>query len=250
MSDALADPDPLDLWLCATGQALLRAQSLRAAIGLERVFGEVAVQVGTFGPPQQFLRHTRLRHHALLAESGAVGDVQCHAEQLALAERSVDLLLLPHTLEFVFDPLMVLREALRVLSGGGHLWIAGMQPWSGWNGYGLLQPRAKMPHQTQVISSRRVMRWLDVLGFTIARVEQFRAESSHLAQSNPLREAFAGLYQIVAVKQTHVLTPIRARRRLVARHGLGSLVSPTTSALTHAGANAKPLVRATTKELA
>src|SRR5690606_4575216 len=51
---------------------------------------------------------------------------------LPLASQSVDLLVLPHTLEYADDPHAVLREAERVLIHEGRLIIAGFNPWSLW----------------------------------------------------------------------------------------------------------------------
>lgn len=234
MLHALDSADPLQQWLHGVGHPLMRAHTARASLLLERVFGEVAVQVGSFGPVDGLLRHARLPTRVLIAEAGADGDLQCHAEELALAERSVDLVLLPHTLEFAFDPFKVVREIERVLKGSGHVWISGMQPWSSYNGFGIYSPRQPLPLQRHVLTANRVAQWLMSLGMVIERVDIFSPSSKNILQPGPLREPLAGLYQLLAVKQERALTPMRGyRRRLLAPQGLGSLVSPSPSNVTH-----------------
>src|SRR3546814_17811306 len=52
-------------------------------------------------------------------------------EHLPLPARSVDALILPHTLEFSSSPHTVLRETARVLNDRGRLFVLGYSPW-GW----------------------------------------------------------------------------------------------------------------------
>ena len=214
--------DQVESWLLSPlGQSLLRAHEARAAQLLERVFGDVAVQVGSFGPAQSFLRHARLPHRALLAEAGGVGDLQCHAEVLALADRSVDLLLLPHTLEFTDDPLSVLREAERVLNLGGYLWLAGMNPWGYHHVRAQFNRAARLPEQRQVLREGVVKHWLAVLGLSLVRVERFGTEDTVWSRLKPV----SGLYQMLVVKKSHALTPIRPRGHRLPT-ALGSLATP------------------------
>jgi SAM-dependent methyltransferase len=217
--------DPTNLverWLCAPkGRALLQAHQRQSVVMLERVFGDVAIQVGTFGPTDWFLRHARLPHRVLMAEAGGLGDLQCHAEVLALSDRSVDLLLLPHTLEFADDPLSVLREAERVLNLGGHLWLAGMDPWGLFYWGSKLHWHAPLPEQRQVLSLFELKRWLNVLGLTVVRVQRFGLDGTGYRWLNPR----ASFYQLLVVKKVHSLTPIRPRRHRM-QSALGSLAAP------------------------
>src|SRR5437867_12321970 len=75
---------------------------------VDDVFGFRAVQVGL--PEVDFLRQNRINYHLTIAlEPGAAlaGDPL----QMPLASQSVDLVVLPHVLEFHANPHEVLREA-------------------------------------------------------------------------------------------------------------------------------------------
>lgn len=95
----------------------------------------------------------------------------CEPEQLPFDSDSLDLLVLPHTLETARDQHMVLREAHRVLMPEGRLVIAGFNPWSLW---GL---RDRLPWVSQwfpeggegELSPSRIKDWLRLLSFEIDR---------------------------------------------------------------------------------
>ena len=53
-------------------------------------------------------------------------------EELPFATHSIDLVVMPHILEFAEDPHQVLREVERVLVPEGHVVITGFNPASLW----------------------------------------------------------------------------------------------------------------------
>ena len=55
---------------------------------------------------------------------------RCH--ELPIATQSIDLVVLPHVLEFADEPHQILREVDRVLMPEGRLVIVGFNPWSLW----------------------------------------------------------------------------------------------------------------------
>ncbi len=102
------------------------------------VFGYRAVQYGL--PEFNYLAANRMPFKAyagpkMLSKAQHVGwqaSVISLPEQLPFDSDSLDLLVLPHTLEMASDQHMVLREAQRVLMPEGRLVIAGFNPWSLW----------------------------------------------------------------------------------------------------------------------
>lgn len=88
---------------------------------------------------------------------------------------SLDLVVLPHTLEFSADPHATLREVERVLVPEGQVVICGFNPASLW---GLRQRRAQLyrrmglgelylPGGGEFIGYRRIRDWLRLLGFEV-----------------------------------------------------------------------------------
>ncbi len=102
---------------------------------------------------------------ALLTDSAA----------LPFPENSLDLVLLPHTLELSSDPHATLREVERVLVPEGRVVISGLNPASLW---GLRQRRAHfyrrlgygelfLPEAGEFIGYWRLRDWLRLLGFEV-----------------------------------------------------------------------------------
>src|SRR5438477_783219 len=130
---------------------------------VEDVFGFRAVQIGL--PEVDFLRQNRIPFRFSLAlEPGAA--LAADALQLPLASQSVDLVVLPHVLEFHHNPHDVLREAERVLMPEGHVVISGFNTFSLWRLRQLFTGRdAHSPWDARFIGLLRLRDWLRVLGF-------------------------------------------------------------------------------------
>jgi SAM-dependent methyltransferase len=93
-------------------------------------------------------------------------------EELPFASQSIDLVVMPHILEFADEPHQVLREVDRVLVPEGHLVITGFNPASLW---GLRQAMARfgaspyLPRAGQFLSLPRIKDWLKLLSFEVNR---------------------------------------------------------------------------------
>src|SRR5260221_12281358 len=117
---------------------------------VEDVFGFRAAQVGM--PETDFLRQNRIQFRFTLAlEPGAA--LAADPLQLPLAAQSIDLLALPHVLEYHLHPLEVLREAERGLMPEGQLVISGFNTASLWR----LRP-AVTRHRPATLSETRSIR--------------------------------------------------------------------------------------------
>ena len=132
---------------------------------VEDVFGFNALQVGL--PEIDFLHANRMPHR-LHAGRAAACDVRAEPSQLPFASQSVDLVLLPHVLEFSAQPHEILREAERVLMPEGHIVISGFNPMSLW---GLKRTvsrrRPQHPWCGDFIGLLRLRDWLKLLGFEL-----------------------------------------------------------------------------------
>lgn len=149
-----------------------------------------------------------------------------HNDLLPIASDSLDVILLPHTLEFVTRPHEVLREAERTLIPEGHLLILGFNPWSL---YGLRRLFSGWHNQSpwcgHFYSTLRLKDWLALLGFDTVLVRHyfFRPPLQNdgimrrLSFLERLGERFwsmlGGGYLLVAKKRVATLTPIKPRWR-------------------------------------
>jgi SAM-dependent methyltransferase len=92
--------------------------------------------------------------------------------ELPFATQSLDLVVLPHVLEFASEPHQVLREVERVLIPEGQLIICGFNPASLWGARqaaGRLSGKHFLPQDSEFISVPRLKDWLKLLNMEVNR---------------------------------------------------------------------------------
>lgn len=130
---------------------------------LADIFGFNAVQVGF--PQIDTLRANRMPFHLRCCDR-AGGDVRADPHHLPFATNSIDLLVLPHILEFDANPHQILREVDRVLVPEGSVVVAGFNPFSQWGmRRALAGKRGLPPWQGRYLSVPRLRDWFALLGF-------------------------------------------------------------------------------------
>ena len=153
------------------------------------LFGFHALQLGL--PWLDGLRSNRMPHRWVAlgeaegqsflsgVEQVPAPDLLAEPVALPFAEASIDLVLMPHTLELSQDPHAALREVQRVLVPEGRVVITGLNPWSLW---GLRQRRSRLyqslgaggqpylPEAGEFISPGRLRDWLQLLDFELESV--------------------------------------------------------------------------------
>lgn len=128
------------------------------------IFGYYAVQVGL--AQVAMLRANRMPHRLYCAPDHA--DIRANAFELPFATASLDLVVLPHVLEFSAHPHRVLREVERVLVPEGSVVISGFNPFSLWGARRLVARRAAAePWSGHFRSAMQIRDWLTLLGFEV-----------------------------------------------------------------------------------
>lgn len=146
------------------GQYLLEQEQTFFDAAVGDLFGFNALQMGM--TDIDLLRQSRIPFCFKAGEKG-VSTILCEAAQMPFAANSVDLLLLPHVLEFSRNPHDTLREAERILLPEGHVVISGFNPASLWGMRRLLGKQCGYPWQGKFISLLRLKDWLALLGFEV-----------------------------------------------------------------------------------
>lgn len=163
--------DHFAAWLdTPLGQYLAAAESAWFDRVAADIFGYRAVQIEL--PRMGCLQKNRMPWRITAGMSAGV-DLRCQPEQLPFGEQSLDLLALPHVLDFVEDPHAMLREAARVLMPEGRLLITGFNPWSLW-GLRRLKPgeiQQGAPWLGNALALSRLKDWLALLGLETLRGE-------------------------------------------------------------------------------
>lgn len=172
------------------GRYLLAWEKAQFEVAVADVFGYHALQLGL--PDLDTLSANRMPHRWLALsenslQSGQPSSAQPQTQRLALVTdfsalpfpaNSLDLVVLPHALEFNADPHTTLREVERVLVPEGRVVICGLNPVSLW---GLCQRRAHLyrsfgigemylPGAGDFIGYWRLRDWLRLLSFEVETV--------------------------------------------------------------------------------
>jgi SAM-dependent methyltransferase len=148
-------------WLNSTlGQYVLAHEQAMYDEVVGDIFGFHALQLGML--PLDALKNSRIPH--VLRVGNREGDAQCESDYLPFAESCIDLLCLPHVLEFSRNPHQTLREAERVLVPEGHLIITGFNPISAWGVKQTLNRDNTYPWHGHFFTLSRIKDWLALLG--------------------------------------------------------------------------------------
>lgn len=253
-------------WLATpAGRYLLRAESRKVRLALDSLFGEQFLQIGGWGQ-SEFRRFARTKRTAVTHDCPAAGiDFVTQSDELAIANDSVDIALLPHVLEVHPDPHAVLRELDRVLRADGHVIILGFNPVSLWGLRRFFSRKKFPPGFRRMIPEYRLRDWLRLLNFSVdhssfhyfyvpllgqasersgdrqqelerkprtaRRRNRFSraVKSSYSAASQAWVQhaPFAGCYMLVARKAMYTVTPSRPAWQSK-RRLVGGLVNPST----------------------
>lgn len=216
-----------DWFQTPAGRYLLDWEGARLDAAVVDTFGYHALQLGV--PELDGLRSNRMPHRWLATECQQPVDdmvvqqpaLQTNFSALPFSASSLDLVLLPHTLELSSDPHETLREVERVLVPEGRVIICGFNPASLW---GLRQKRchlyrkmgfdqAFLPQAGEYIGYWRLRDWLRLLGFDV-EVGEFGCYRPGVASEKWLRRMewmdkagprwwpiFGAAYFLVAVKR-------------------------------------------------
>ena len=130
------------------------------------IFGYNAVQIGW--PQFNFLQSNRMPFHFSVGLDAGTS-LRAEASFLPIQSNSIDLVILPHALEFNANPHQILREVYRVLIPEGHVVISGFNPVSLWGMcHYLKSTRKEFPWNGDFIALHRLKDWLKLLDFEMA----------------------------------------------------------------------------------
>ncbi|MEI7429360.1 MAG: class I SAM-dependent methyltransferase [Betaproteobacteria bacterium] len=204
----------IDAWLeTAQGRYVMAWEQAKIDALVTDLFGYNALQLGL--PQYDLLAQNRIPLRQFAGESGRV-DVLCNLCELPFAANSIDLVVMPHILEFHDNPHQILREVERILIPDGQLVITGFNPLSLW---GLRQRitrrKNEFPANGDYISVLRLKDWLKLLSFELDRGnfgcyvppcrEEYWLKRLHFMEAAGDRWwSFAGgVYLLRAIKRVH-----------------------------------------------
>ncbi len=184
---------------------------------------QTILQVGGLGWENEFIDCSLYKHYIILdAKNLGCNEavkIQAKAYHLPLQCDSVDMIILPHLLEFDAYRFQTIREVERVLKPEGIILILNFNPWSVWIRYQYLWDK-KMADSWggHFISRSRTVDWLKLLNFEIGSTSHFFLNSvvTNNEKSGSGKHFFTSTaYAVRAIKRRYnliPLTPVKSRK--------------------------------------
>ena len=219
-----------------SGVNLLRTEVERVHAAVGNLFGYHCLQVGDLGRAD-LLSTSRILGRSIVDIDGTAPRspypmVSGAATSLPIDSHAVDVVILPHVLEFESRPHEALREASRVLVPEGSLVILGFNPVSGIGLRRAFKYRAEVaPWCGTYFGAGRLRDWLTLLGFDVVDQRPCFASGYGVRPRRPDRRALiewmppaiASARLILAKKRVNATLLVRPRwkpRRRLAGVGL------------------------------
>lgn len=239
-----------DWYTNPAGQILCEELENKLEQIVPNLFGYFALQIGALGEDMNFLTSSSISKKIHMTLNPNQGNVSASPLALPFPQDTLDLVIMPHTLEFSHDPHQVLREVHRVLISEGHLVLIAFNPLSMMGLSKLLLARSKrVPWVGHFYTARRLKDWLALLDFSILKTQHVGIrppiQNLHIQQRlevlNKIERfgmgRLGGVQIFVAQKRVLTLTPQpqpwRPRRRILPVN----VTEPTARQTNHARAS-------------
>jgi len=177
---------------------------------------QTILQIGGLGFEDEFIDCTLYKNYIVLdAKSLSSKDalkIQAKAFSLPLQSDSIDMIIVPHLLEFDSYRFQTMREIERILKPEGLLVIINFNPWSIWVRYQYLWDK-KMADSWggHFISRARTLDWLKLLNFEVNVSSEFNLDSIKSRQGRLATRSqcfFSTAYAIKAIKRRYNIIPL------------------------------------------
>jgi SAM-dependent methyltransferase len=216
-----------DHWLAQLlGTRVLEAeQKLLIRLLVER-YGKHALLIGV--PEQHVLLQASVMPHQvvispLINKNKSIQVVEGDFSHLPITPGSVDLVVLPHTMEFIDNPHQLLVEACRIVKPEGEIIIMGFNPISLWGLKKYLVKNKGLPWSGHFLPISKIKNWLKLADFELVQQDMLLFRPPIAQQKIYQKLEFlewigskcfipwGGLYVLTAKAKVIPLTPIKLR---------------------------------------
>ena len=199
---------------------------------LPSLFGYHALQIGGLTEELDLISSSAIQQKIYMTLDSTQGTVTASPLALPFPQDTLDLIVLPHTLDFSPEPHQVLREIHRVLISEGHVVMIGFNPISMMGVSKLIFTRSRRaPWVGHFYTAKRLKDWLSLLDFKVMGIEHvgMRPPIQNLRLQQRMKfickaekiglSRLGGIQLFVAKKRELTLTPLpqpwRTRRRMI-----------------------------------
>ncbi len=213
-----------DHWLTQLlGMRVLEAEKKLLTHLLAERYGKHALLIGV--PRQQLLLESSIIFNRVIISPFVHKPKPAHCiegdfYQLPITPGSIDLVILPHTLELIDNPHQLLSEACRIVKPEGDIIIIGFNPVSLWGLKKYLMKNKQMPWAGNFIRATKIMNWLRLADFELVKQDRLLFRPPIAEQKMYQRLEFlewigakclvpGGAYALTAKAKVIPLTPIK-----------------------------------------
>ena len=196
---------------------------------------QTILQIGGLGWENKFIDCSLYKYYTVL-DAKCLGcnearKIQAKSYRLPLKSDSVDMIIVPHLLEFDAYRFQTMREIERVLKPEGILLVLNFNPWSLWVRYLYLWDiQWADSWRGHFITRSRLSDWLKLLNFEVTMTSDFYVHSVVSRQGKfipNMRSLSAIAYAVKAIKRRYNLIPLTPVKSETSRL---TLVNPLSSA--------------------
>lgn len=184
---------------------------------------QTILQIGSLGWENQFIDCSLYQRFVIIDnmdsgfhEASKITAIDSH---LPIMTDSIDMIILPHMLEFAKDQHQILREIERVLKPEGKLTILAFNPWNLWVRYQFFRVMEKHDRIGKSLVNRlKILDWLKLLNFEVEVAAGFDFTALQIESQNYKKNRYSltvAAYAVKAIKRRYTIipyTPVNLRR--------------------------------------
>lgn len=204
---------------------------------------QIILQIGALGWENQFI-DCSLYENFVIADAKSRGcdeslKIRSTADLMPIKTETIDMIIVPHLLEFEHNQHHVLREIERVLKPEGKLLILSFNPWRLYAHWQYLKNREKHdPWHGVFIRRAKIIDWLKLLNFEIEATVGFnfdisKAPSKQIEDLRKRDSFFAAAYAVTAIKRRYHMIPMKPVRTRKFRLAVASAVESSSRSKYH-----------------
>ena len=202
---------------------------------------QIILQIGGLGWESEFIDCTLYKNYTILDTKGLGWDdarkIRAKAYSLPLQSDSIDMIIIPHLLEFDSHRFQTMREVERVLKPEGLLVVLNFNPWSLWVRYQFLWDK-KMADSWggHFISRSRILDWLKLLNFEVTVSSEFKLDSVSSKHGKFIADGhsfFSTAYAVKAIKRRYNIIPLTPVKNESPRLSLINSLNPSARIKRH-----------------
>jgi len=227
----------LDWFDTKKGRALIQQEADFLKRSITVSCKQVIVQLGVLGWENKFIDSDLYQNFIILDDEQSSrytqNPIKSTSTALALKSESVDMVIVPHLLEFDKDKHQVLREVERILKPEGKLVILSFNPWNLYINYQYIKHREKgAPWLPSLVSRTRIEDWLRLLNFEVELAAGFDFDTTRISAGHAEQRKHkvrVSAYGIKAIKRCYHLIPLTPIKKYKPRLAMAKVMSSSAS---------------------